>query len=309
MAMPALSLAAVPGRRRTTVELAAEIERRGFSGLYCPSFGDGLALCEALGLATRSIPFGTSITNIYTRHPYDFAQTAAFIHELSGGRFRFGLGVSHAPTNARLGVHSGAPLGDMRRFVVELRRGAERTGELPPLILAALRRKMVALAGELADGVVWANAARSHMRASLAALPARAQHERFFIGNMIPTCVCEDRAEGAAVMRRVLRGYVQLPNYQLYWIEAGYEEEMRAIQRALAERQTDAVTGMMSDRWLNDVTLFGPAARIRDGVEAWLAAGVRTPILVPSSTRGGQMEALHEIFDVFDDGKAVTSDR
>jgi len=98
----------------------------------------------------------------------------------------------------------------------------------------------------------------------------------------------------------VLRGYVQLPNYQLYWIEAGYEEEMRAIQRALADRQGDAVAGMMSDRWLNDVTLFGPPARIRDGVEAWIAAGVRTPILVPSSTRGGQMEALREIFAVFE---------
>jgi hypothetical protein len=101
-------------------------------------------------------------------------------------------------------------------------------------------------------------------------------------------------------MRRVLRGYVQLPNYQRYWIEAGYAEEMTAIQRALADGQADQVMGLMSDRWLNDVTLFGPPARIRDGVAAWIAAGVRTPILVPSSTRVGQMEAMREIFDVFD---------
>ena len=40
--MPALSLAAVPGRRKTTLELAAEIERRGFTGIYCPSMFDGL---------------------------------------------------------------------------------------------------------------------------------------------------------------------------------------------------------------------------------------------------------------------------
>jgi alkanesulfonate monooxygenase SsuD/methylene tetrahydromethanopterin reductase-like flavin-dependent oxidoreductase (luciferase family) len=299
MAMPALSFAAVPGRRRPTIELAAEIERRGFAGLYCPSFGDGLALCEALAFATREIPFGTSIANIYTRHPYDFAQTAAFIHEVSGGRFRFGVGVSHAPANSLLGVHTGKPLADMRRFVTELRGGAQRTGDLPPLVLAALRRPMVALAGELGDGVVWANAARSHMRASLRVLPERARTDGFFIGNMIPTCVCDDRAEGAGVMRRALRGYVQLPNYQQYWIEAGYEDEMRAIQRAIAEGQTDRLGSLMSDRWLNDVTLFGPAARIRDGVAAWIAAGVRTPILVPSSTRGGQMEALRETFEAF----------
>jgi alkanesulfonate monooxygenase SsuD/methylene tetrahydromethanopterin reductase-like flavin-dependent oxidoreductase (luciferase family) len=299
MPMPALSFAAVPGRRRATIEMAVEIERRGFAGLYCPSFGDGMALCEALALATTAIPFGTSIANIYTRHPYDFAQTAAFIHELAGGRFRFGIGVSHAPANAWLGRTDSKPLADMRRFVADLRTGAARTGELPPVVLAALRKPMVALAGELADGAVWANAARSHMPASLRALPARAQADTFFIGNMIPTCVCDDRAEGAAVMRRVLRGYVQLPNYQHYWIEAGYADEMHAIQRAIAEQQSDRILGLMSDRWLNDVTLFGPAARIRDGIEAWSAAGVRTPILVPSSTRGGQMEALRELFQVF----------
>ncbi len=298
MTKPALSFAAVPGRRRATIDLAVEIEQRGFAGLYCPSFGDGLALCEAVALATREIPFGTSIVNIYTRHAFDFAQTAAFIHELSGGRFRFGVGVSHAPTNSWLGVATGKPLADMRRFVGDLRKGAERSGELPPLVLAALRKPMVALAGELGDGAVWANAARSHMHASLRALPD-SRRDGFFIGDMIPTCVCDDRAAGAAVMRRVLRGYVQLPNYQQYWIEAGYEDEMRAIQRALAERKSDQIMELMSDRWLNDVTLFGSAARIRDGVDAWRAAGVTTPILVPSSTRGGQMEAMKEIFDAF----------
>lgn len=299
MQMPALSYVAVPGRRRQTIELAAEIERRGFTGLYCPSFSDGLALCEALALTTSTIPFGTSIVNIYARRPPDYAQTAAFIHEISGGRFRFGIGVSHAPANAALGVQSTRPIADTRAFVDGLRQAAERTGPLPPIVLATLRRKMVALAGEVADGAVFANAARSHMHASLQALPPQARRDDFFIGNMIPTCLCDDRAAGAAVMRRVLRGYVQLPNYQLYWIEAGYEEEMTAIQRALAGGDKDKLNTLMTDRWLNDVTLFGPPARIRDGVEAWIAAGVSTPMLVPSSTRGGQMEALREVFEVF----------
>lgn len=74
---PALSLAAVPRRRQPTLELAQRIEREGFAGIYCPSLGDGLGLCEALALTTREIPFGTSIANIYTRHPYDYAQSAA----------------------------------------------------------------------------------------------------------------------------------------------------------------------------------------------------------------------------------------
>jgi len=100
---PAVSLAAMAGRRHATLEVAQEIERLGFAGIYCPSFGDGVGLCEALALRTKEIPFGTAIANIYTRHPADYALTATLIHELSRGRFRFGIGVSHAPVNTRLG--------------------------------------------------------------------------------------------------------------------------------------------------------------------------------------------------------------
>src|SRR5262245_39254704 len=43
---PAVSLVAVAGRRRATVELAQRLEREGFTGIYCPSPGDGFGLCE-----------------------------------------------------------------------------------------------------------------------------------------------------------------------------------------------------------------------------------------------------------------------
>jgi len=55
----------------------------------------------------------------------------------------------------------------------------------------------------------------------------------------------------------------------------------------------------MSDRWLADATLFGPAARVREGVAAWRDAGVTTPILVPSSAYGNQLKAVEEIFAAF----------
>ena len=172
---PAVSLVAVAGRRRLTLELAQRIEAEGFTGIYCPSPGDGLALCHSLALTTREIPLGTSIAHIYTRHPLEFAQGAAIVHELSGGRFRFGIGVSHGPAHERLGIKPGKPLDDIRRFVAELKGYDKQVGGLPPITLATLRQKMVALAGEIAQGAVWANAARSHMPASLAHLPPAAR--------------------------------------------------------------------------------------------------------------------------------------
>jgi alkanesulfonate monooxygenase SsuD/methylene tetrahydromethanopterin reductase-like flavin-dependent oxidoreductase (luciferase family) len=297
---PAVSLAAVAGRRQATLELAQRIEQEGFSGIYCPSFGDGMGLCEALSFATRNMPFGTSIANIYTRHPYDYAQTAALIHELSGGRFRFGIGISHGPTYERLKLHAGKPLGDIRQFVRDLQAGAQQAGELPPLVLATLRTKMLQLAGEIAQGAVWANAARSHMATSLRALPAeKRQDASFFIGNMIPTCITDDKAAAAAVLRRVLTGYVRLPNYQNYWIEAGYEDEMLAIRKALANHELDKLPQLMTDRWLQDVTLFGSVAEVRAGVEAWYDTGVKTLIVVPSSANGNQLVAFQELFSAF----------
>jgi alkanesulfonate monooxygenase SsuD/methylene tetrahydromethanopterin reductase-like flavin-dependent oxidoreductase (luciferase family) len=297
---PSVSLVAVAGRRRPTLELAQRLEQEGFGGIYCPSPGDGLALCQALALSTRTIALGTSIANIYTRHPFDYAQTAAVIHELSGGRFRFGIGVSHGPTHQRLALRVGKPLDDVRKFVADLRAAAPQVGGLPPLVLATLRRRMVELSAEIAEGAVWANGARSHMKASLSHLPAGTRDDAaFFIGDMIPTCIDADRAAAAAVMRRTLVPYVKLPNYQNYWIEAGYVEEIAAIRAAIERRQDDAIPSLMSDRWLRDVTLFGTVAEVRDGVEAWRATGVRTVIVVPSSTRGGQMKAFEELIAAF----------
>ncbi len=296
--MPAVSLAAVPGRRKRMLDIATEVERRGFAGIYCPSLGDGLGLCEALAFVTERIPFGTSIVNLYTRHHSEFAHSASLIHELSGGRFRFGVGVSHGPALARLGVEGGKPLTAMREFVKAL-RAVPRAGELPPLIIAALRSRMVALSGEIGDGVVFANAARSHMPTSLSALPADRQ-DGFYIGNMIPTCVSDDRKAAAAVNRKTLTGYAMLPNYRNYWREAGYVEEMEAIEKAVAAREFERVPGLLSDRWLADTTLFGSESEVLEGVEAWYEAGVTTPILVPSSAAGNQLKAFEELFTTFE---------
>src|ERR1700735_1251484 len=194
--LPSLSLVAVPGRRRRTIEIAQENERRGFAGIYSPSMFGNMSFCEALAWNTTTIPFGTAIAPIYQRTVGDFAQGAAFMHEVSGGRFRLGIGVAHGPSHVRMGVTPGKPLGDTRSFV-ERFRAQEGLGPLPPIIIAALRKKMVALAGEIAEGVVFANASLSHMAESLAALPAAKRNDpEFFIGNMIPNCITDDGEAG-----------------------------------------------------------------------------------------------------------------
>src|SRR3954467_8462707 len=184
--LPALCLIAMPGRRRRTIELCQEAERRGFAGIYVPSPMGNMSMCEALSWQTQRIAFAPSIVPIYQRTMVDFTQSAAMVHWVSGGRFSLGIGIAHGPSYVRMGVTPGRPLADTRTFIEKFR--AETSfGALPPIIVAALRKKMVALAGELAEGVVFANVCRSHMHQSLAGLPAGQRQAGLFIRNMIPT--------------------------------------------------------------------------------------------------------------------------
>ncbi len=299
--MPALSVVATPTKRRAILELAAEAERRGFSGLACPSLGATMGLCVSLAHATNSIKFWTSIQPIYYSHPVETGNTAAHLHEISGGRFAMGIGVSHGPVVARLGVDSGKPLADTRNYVAAMRANERFSGTLPPIYLATLRDKMLGLATEISQGAIWANASLSHAPKQVAQIPV-AQRGEFFAGNMLPTVISDDRAAAQQQHRKTLIGYLSLPNYRNYWRAAGYEEEMNSAEDVLANTPKDQVAeklmGGMSDAWLNDCTVSGNATQVRDQFEAWYAAGV-TPIAVMSSTSGSQAKAIQELFDIY----------
>ena len=159
---------------------------------------------------------------------------------------------------------------------------------------------MIALSEEIGEGMVFANGARSHMQESLSAVSESAKaDDNFFIGDMIPTCISDDIEAAKAVNRKTLTSYAGLPNYRNYWKEAGYVEEMEGIEKALAEGNREGVSHFLTDRWLADTTLFGTATQVRDGLEAWFDAGIKTPILVPSSANGGQMVAFEEMLAIF----------
>ena len=234
-----------------------------------PSRYSNMAQCTGLALATERIRFGTAIAPIYVQTTEEFAAGAAYIHEVSGGRFRFGIGVAHGPMHQRLGIAPGKPLADTRAFVEKL-KSQDGVGTLPPIVLAALRKRMVALSAEIADGVLFANASLTHLAESLSVLPpAKRRDPDFLIGNMLPVCITANEGAALALHRRRLERYVLLPNYRNYWKEAGYGEEMSAIERALTENRRDDIPSYMTDRWIADATLYGRATRVRDRLGEW----------------------------------------
>ena len=295
---PALSIVATAGKRQAIIDLAQQAEARGFAGLALPSLGGTMGLAVSLAHTTHEIPYWTSIQPIYYAHPFEAGNTAAHIHEVSGGRFRLGLGVSHGPVVKRLNVLTGKPLADVREYVETMRSNEKFSGELPPIYLATMRDKMLNTAMEIAQGAIWANASHSHMAKQLINNKVPSDGS-FFVTNMIPTVIDDDAKAADAINRKTMTGYVVLPNYRNYWKQVGYVEEMEAIEAALAAGERDKLTSLMSDAWLHDCTIGGSASFVRQRLLTWLDAGV-LPIAVMSSTSGGQAKAINELFEAFE---------
>lgn len=294
---PALSLVASPGRRRSILEVAVEAEQRGFAGIACPTLGGAIGTCVSLCHVTHEIPFFSSIQGIYGIHPGEMAGLASHMHEISGGRFRLGLGVSHQPMVKRLDATMGPPLADTRAFVERLHEQARYSGEQPPIYLAALRDRMLDLAIEIADGALWANSSLRHTAVQVERIRPKLR-EGFHLGVMLPTVITDDRDAARAVHRKTLTTYVRLPNYRNYWRAAGYVEEMDAVEATLATGDRDGLTACMSDAWVDDCTVAGNVTQVRERFDAWRSIGVQ-PIAVMSSTAGGQLTAVRELFDAY----------
>ena len=286
-----------PGRRADVVALAQEAEKRGFPGLFSESPGDNLALSLAVLDRTRRITVGTGIAGIYLRHPHTMATGASLIEELHPGRFLLGLGISHVPFHEEMGVRYGKPLDEMRRYVRNIRSATEGAS-CPLIVVAALRKRMSALAGEIGDGVMWANAALSHLPFSLAQIPLE-RRSSLILSNSAPACVSEDRGEAFLAIRRYLLFYLKLPNYQNYFIEAGYEEEVAAARSAIENGDDDGVMAAIPERMASDVALLGTKAQVLEKAEAWAAAGITHLVLDCTSATGDRLEAAYEVMEVF----------
>lgn len=304
MQKPAITLIAVPGRRRQTIDVAVEADRRGFPGVWIPSPGEALGLSGSLAMATENIQIATSIQPIYLQNASSLASYASYLNEVSGGRFLLGLGVSHEPALDRVGIiNRGKPLSDIRQYVEDLRAADPKPDDpslgLPPLVFAAMRDKMLALSCELGAGTVFANMSVNDVPRAVGRIPAERREAGFIIANMIPTIIDDDKEAAANRHRMSLQGYAMLPNYRNYWRQVGFEEEMDAFEAAIAAGDTKRLPELMSDRWLSSVTLYGSAAEVRDRTQEWFDGGLTTPILVPGAVKGGHLGGAQKILDAF----------
>jgi probable F420-dependent oxidoreductase len=241
-------------------EAAAAIERLGYPALW---FGETPVNKEAFvhaGLllgATERIAIATGIANIYARDPSATNAAANALEEAYPGRFVLGIGVSHAPAVAQRGHAYGKPVAAMREYLDaldETRYLAPAPDPAPPLVLAALRRRMLELGRDRAHGVhpylvTPAHSARA--RAVLGPGPVLAPEQ----GVVLET----DPAKARAIARDHLTNYLKLPNYTNSWREDGFGD-------------ADFADGG-SDRLVDALIAWGDADAIAERVRAHHEAG------------------------------------
>ena len=302
---------------------AQEAERLGYDSAWvAEAYGSDAATVLAwLAAQTSSINLGSAVFQIPARSPAMTAMTAATLDQLSGGRFRLGLGLS-GPQVAEgwHGQRFARPLARTRDYVTVVRMALERrrvayqgqTLELPlpdgpgkalkltispaqarlPIYLGAMGPQNLALTGELADGWLGFLFAPEHaggFREQLAAGAARAGRDLdgFDVAPNVQVHISDDLAAARDAMRPFLALYIGgmgSRERNFYTEQAGrygFEQAARQVQEHYLAGDRGQAMAALPDELIDLVTLCGPAGRVGERLAAHREAGVGTLIAAP----------------------------
>jgi len=303
---------ATEGPSQEFVDIGKTAETEGFEAvLVNEGRGDALACAEAIAIATSRIKVGTNIANIYFRHPFLAAMTAATIDEISGGRLVLGFGMSHRPLLESLGIKMDQPRQYIRSYVQTVKKllTGQPTSSFfrprpslhpVPVYVAAVTTESAEVGGEEADGIMPFLPARSYLPKLVAAAKAAAQR----IGKdpntvdcivSIPTFVSDDVAQARSAAQYNLAFFAQLPFYRKQWRRCGFVEEMNALQKLWQEKgNRRAAAALIPDRMVEEVCVFGSASQCREQLEAFREAGAAMPVLAVSPVNEERLSATRK---------------
>jgi probable F420-dependent oxidoreductase len=319
----AISLPAPFLSPRACVEIARSAERDwGYDAIWLTETNgpDSASLAGALAMATERATIGTAIVSVFNRTPAVLAMTAATLAGLAPGRFVLGLGSSsHAIVEDWNGVPFERPLAHVRETVAivrealagrktdyegkTLRSKGLRLGCPPerpvPIYLAALRERMLELAGEIGDGLILNLFPVTAMPRILAAYrrgAARAARDasRDEVVCRFQVAVTDDLAAARSMIRFAFTGYVAQPVYNAYFRWCGFEAEARAVAEAFARGDRAASAAAMTDALIDRIAILGSAERCREQIAEFVAAGVTTPVIAPVATDVAGVRAVLE---------------
>ena len=260
------------------IAYARRAEELGYETLWVPETvgREPIALLSMLAGVTNTINLGTSIINIWGRDAQATRMAALTLAEASDGRFVLGLGVSHPHLAGKLrGHHFERPLSRMRDYLAAYRaaiyRGpqAEEASE-PPLLVAALRERMVDLAATDADGALPYLVTAERVAWMRDRLDGAAPGARPLLAVTLPAVIGDPDDRDAA--RAYLKPYLRTPTYHASWLLQGFDA-------------TDWEPPG-SDRLADAMVAIGPVDRVRGRIGDMHEAGADHVAIIPLAPDG-----------------------
>jgi len=253
----------------------ARLERAGYRTAWVnETLGgkDPLVQVALLLPATERMTFGTGIANIWARAPQTAHGAAATLAQAYPGRLVVGLGVGYPQQAALVGREYGSPLAAMRDYLQ--RMTAETMTPAPDApyarIVAANGPKMIALASELADGVLPAGlpaAFTAQVRETLGP-------DKLLVVGLSVITDTSDRDTARATARNVAAASLSREWYAATIARLGYTEQQ------INEKSDDLV---------NDLVAHGDPDSIAAAVSAHRTAGADHVILMTPGAAGVDM--------------------
>lgn len=304
--MSALERISVAAIGSSVADLEAETRRAEAAGMECvwapELFRSAPAQAAYLAARSERIGIGTGIVWAFTRSPFIHAITALDIDEMSGGRFRLGMGAGVKRLNETWhNAEYGRPAPHLReaieatRLIMRQASGGEpiryrgeyydidikgwarphpAAREAVPIYTAAVQAGMARMAGDVADGLI-GHPIQSLRWIDEVVVPAfeeglrRSGRERSEFDYLPTVCCAIDEDEGRAIemARRTISFYATVKTYLPLWEMHGFEAEAAAAGEAFRRGDLAAVPAAISDRMVDAYCAAGPLDKVRARVE------------------------------------------
>jgi probable F420-dependent oxidoreductase len=272
-------------------ELLRRAEAAGWDDLWTgeTNGSDGFTPLVLAAAHTERMRLGTGIVNPFTRGPAVLAQHAAALADASRGRFVLGLGSSSNVIVERWnGVVFEKPLSKVREAVQALRPvlagergpGGFRLESAPsyeiPIVIAALRGRMLALAAELADGAFtnFLPLSGAGQVAAAFGAPDKELVCRFF-------CVPQPEAEGMATAKFLFAAYATVPVYTEFFRWLGWGERLDPMVQAWHDGDRAKALELVPEELVREIFVFGSPDEMRERLGRFAQGGGSTFVLTP----------------------------
>jgi probable F420-dependent oxidoreductase len=259
---------------------------------------DGFTPLALAAAWTDRARLGTGVVNPYTRGPALLAQSAAALADASAGRFVLGIGSSSDRIVERWnGIPFEKPLTRVREAVAGLRpvfAGERGAGgfklEVPPpepipIYVAALRGRMLRLAGEVSDGA-WVNfLPLSAVEQVVGEVREGEQAAGREPGSVDIVCrffnVPAPPEEGLPFVRFMFAAYATVPVYAEYFRWLGFADQIDPMVEAWEGGDRKRAVELVPEDLARDVFVFGGPDEQRERLAAFAAKGITTLCLTP----------------------------